>query len=78
MGSLPTLAQWAKDLALPSCGCRLQLQLRFDPWPGNLQKPQVQPEKKKKIMFSQNKVTSFVRLAWGREQSVMPSTGPKY
>ena len=54
MGSIPGLAQWGKDLALPQamaeaawilcqCGCGVgwQLQLQFDPWPGNLRMPQV-------------------------------------
>ena len=31
------------DLVLPWLWCRLQLQLRLDPWPGNFHMPQVQP-----------------------------------
>ena len=33
---VPTVAQWFKDLTLQQLWCRLQLQLRFDPWPRNL------------------------------------------
>ena len=35
-----------KDLELPQMGCRLQLQLRFSPWPRNFPKSRVQPLKK--------------------------------
>ena len=57
MGSIPGLAQWIKDLALPlavvqatdvtwiwcCCGIGWELQLQCDPQPGNFQMPQVQP-----------------------------------
>ena len=33
--SIPGLAQWVKDLALPKLQHRSQMQLRFDHWPGN-------------------------------------------
>ena len=33
--SIPGLAQWVKDLELLPLWWRSQLQLRFDPWPGN-------------------------------------------
>lgn len=39
-----TTAQQVKDLAL------LQLQLRFNPWPGNFHMPQVQEGKEKKTL----------------------------
>ena len=55
-GSIPGLAQWVKDLSLPwavvwvtdtawipccfGCGVGQQLQLQFDPYPGNLHKTQ--------------------------------------
>ena len=58
-GSIPGLAQWVKDLELPqaeakeawilcccACGGGRQLQLRFDPWPGNCR---CSPQKKKKF-----------------------------
>ena len=32
-GLIPSLAQWVKDLALQQLWRRLQLHLRFDPWP---------------------------------------------
>ena len=35
MGSIPGLAQWVKDLALPQLWCSSQLQLGSDPWLGN-------------------------------------------
>ena len=34
-GSIPSPAQWVKDLVLPQLWYRLQLWLRSDPWPGN-------------------------------------------
>ena len=34
-GSIPSPAQWIKDVALPSLWHRSQMQLGFDPWPGN-------------------------------------------
>ena len=52
--SIPGLAQWVKDLALPQpvrlgsgiavgCGAGLQLQLQFDPLSGNFHIQQVWP-----------------------------------
>ena len=62
LGSIPDLAQWVKDLALPQAsvqaadvawiqhccgyGVGLQLQLCFDSWPGNFHMLQVQPWKR--------------------------------
>ena len=59
VGLIPSLIQWAKDLVLPQavvqvtdaariwlcCGCSIgqQLQLQFDPQPGNIYMPQVWP-----------------------------------
>ena len=37
-----------QDLALPQLWCKSQLQLRFEPWPGNFHILWVQPKKKKK------------------------------
>ena len=42
------MVQWVKDLALLHLWCRVQLWLRFDPWPGNFHMLQVRPKKKKK------------------------------
>ena len=44
------MAQWVKDLALPQLWNRLQLQLGFDPWPGNLhmRHPLKKKERKKR------------------------------
>ena len=63
-GSIPGPTQWVKDLALPQavvqaadvaqiwhfCGCGVewQLQLLFDPWPGNFHMLQLQPPPTKK------------------------------
>ena len=33
---IPSVAHWVKDMALPQLWCRLQLRLRFDPWPRKL------------------------------------------
>ena len=33
IGSIPGLAQWVKDLALPQLQLKLQQRLRSDPWP---------------------------------------------
>ena len=41
---VPTVAQWVKDLVFPQLPCRLQLQLRFDPWPRNFHMLQAQPK----------------------------------
>ena len=46
---IPGPVQWVKDLALMQLWCRLQLQLRFNPWPRNLHMLWVQPKKKEKI-----------------------------
>ena len=46
--------QWVKDLTLPQLWCRLQLQCRFSPWPGNFHMPQVWAKKKKKPIFNWN------------------------
>ena len=62
-GLSPGLAQWVKDPVLPwavvevadttqiwrgyGCGVGQWLQLRFDPWPGNLHMPRCQPLKAK-------------------------------
>ena len=43
-GSIPGLAQWVKGSSLAmSGGAGQQLQLRFDPWPGNLHMPWIWP-----------------------------------
>ena len=47
-GLIPNLAQWVEDPALSQLWHRLQLQLGFDLWPGNLHTQWVQPLKKKK------------------------------
>ena len=59
---IPGLAQWVKDLVLVRdvakiwrcCGCDVgqQLQLQFDPWPGNLCMLQVWPLKRKKNTYT--------------------------
>ena len=46
---VPSVAQRFKDLAVPQLWHRLQLWLRFNPWPRNFHKPQVWPKKEKKI-----------------------------
>ena len=49
-GSIPGSVEWVKDPALLQLWHRLQLQLRFDPWPKNFHMLQVQLEKEKKIL----------------------------
>jgi len=44
----PAVGQWVKDLALPQLWHRLQLRLRFHPWPRNFHVPRVWPLNKKK------------------------------
>jgi len=47
-GSIPSPAQWAKDLELLQLWCRLQLWLGFSPWPGNFPMPWLRRKKRKK------------------------------
>ena len=46
-GSIPSVAQWIKDPALPQLPCRSQLCLRYDPWHGMLY-AEGRPKKKEK------------------------------
>ena len=52
-----------KGLALLQLCCRLQLHLRFNPWPGNFQMPWVQPLKRK---LKINKVFNYLRNCYGK------------
>ena len=45
MQGAPAVAHQVKDPALPQLLCSSQLQLEFDPWPGNFHMPQVWPNK---------------------------------
>ena len=47
--SIPSPAQWVKDLALLHLWHSLQLQLRFDPWSGNFHMLWIWLKKKKKF-----------------------------
>ena len=47
LGLFSSSAQWVKDLALMQLWCRLQLWLRFNPWPW----PRVQQKKEKKMFM---------------------------
>ena len=77
-GSVPGLTQWVKHQALPQAvvevedvaqiwhclGAGQQLQLQFNPWPGNLHMPLVQPLKtkiknKKFCMFPAKSIPFF-------------------
>ena len=49
------MVQCVKDPALPQLWCRSQLQLRFDPWPGNFHMPWFHLKKKKKKVLQINK-----------------------
>ena len=49
---VPAVTQWVKDLVLLQLWSRLQLQLIFDPWPGNFHVPWVRPKKRKKDISS--------------------------
>ena len=48
MGLIPGPVQWGKDVVLLQLWCGLQLQLRFDPWPGHFHMSQVQHRQTKK------------------------------
>ena len=48
MLGVPTVTQWVKDLALLQLWHRLQLQLGFHLWTGNLHMPRVPKKKKSK------------------------------
>ena len=43
---VPAVVQWVKNLVLPQLWYRLQLWLKFDPWPGNFHMPWAQPKTK--------------------------------
>ena len=45
---VPAIVQWVKDPVLLQLWCRLQLRLKFNPWPGNFHIPRVRPKKRKK------------------------------
>ena len=47
MGLIPILVQWVKDLMSLHLWHRSQLQLRFDPWPGNFHTLREQPKTNK-------------------------------
>ena len=47
-GSIPSPEQWVKDPALLQLWLKLQLRLRFDPWPRNFCKPWMQPKGEKR------------------------------
>ena len=65
-GSIPSPAQWFKDLALPQLRRRSQLPAGSDPWPGNSRCHWVtKKEKKKKKKYGLNKCTSEF-LSWLR------------
>ena len=58
-GSIPSPAQWVKDLALPHQQLRLQLRLRSDPLPGNSICCGRPKKKKKKMEEKKNKSPSI-------------------
>ena len=45
---IPSLAHWVKDPVLLKLRCRVQLQLRFDPWSGDFHMLRGQLKKKKR------------------------------
>lgn len=62
---VPSLA-WGsglKDLAFPQLWLRLQLQVRFSPWPGNILMPWVWPQKRKEIPCYGISPTLVVRVS---------------
>ena len=57
------MVQCVKDPALPQLWCRSQLQLRFDPWPGNFHMPWFHLKKKKKKFYKSIKNTGYNYMA---------------
>ena len=51
-GSIPSHAQWVKDLVLPQLQHRLQLWLASDPWPGNSICLRTAKKKKKVVIIA--------------------------
>ena len=52
---VPTEAWWIKDPVLLQLWYRLQMWLRFHPWPGNFHMPCLWPKKKKKRNYKKRK-----------------------
>ena len=57
--SIPGLTQWVKDPCHCGCGIGQQLQLLFDPQPGNFLMLQVRPKKKKIVRVVSIIMSSF-------------------
>lgn len=61
--SIPSPAQWVKDPALTQLWHRLQMRLRFGPWPCNFHMPQVQVKKEKeKKPIGNSAIISYLNI----------------
>ena len=69
VGSIPSLAQWVKDLAVLQMYHRLQLQLRFDPWPVNTFAMGKEKKRERKKEERKNEGNKERKMEGGKKES---------